>query len=86
MELSPAPFSSGNLTPETPTPETNNSNLEEEKVNGKDTIENYYHHYPYRHHRRRYYPVGSTLNMQLVIVIFSLIVLFTAIMMVGLSK
>jgi hypothetical protein len=54
-----------------------------------NTIENY-RHYPYRHHHsyrhHDYYYGGSTMSMQLLLILFSIIVLFTAIMMVGLSS
>lgn len=89
MPSEPAPFQQ-----ETPTQNNQHEidmnepdEIETSKTN-EGFVENYYHHYPYRHrhHHRYYYPIGTSMNMQLILIIFSLIVLFTAIMMVGLSK
>lgn len=71
------------------TPSEKNVQEKKDENTTEGFVENYYHHYPYRHryhHRHHYYPIGTSMNMQLILIIFSLIVLFTAIMMVGLSK
>ena len=80
----PAPYTS-DTSEDSPT----QSPEEDSAQKSEDFIEEY-HHYPYhgRHHygHRGYHSYDQPFNMQLLLIIFSMIILFTAIMMVGLSK